>query len=223
MTRILLSSSIVSFARGVLKPAPTYAGCRIVRHLQGWIVQSRSHSASARAAFGIAPEAIAPAAQSVHHHAPFTLFTLTKCRMLGARNQVGLTNDQIQRCLQTWEFLCGKVQRPLDLSEAARHGSRTRYDERRRVVILGADAYPGTGKSANSRLSMLACLAHELAHMLRALRGFKRPLTLPDLCLDEAETSIYAAFLKNVWPRDREDLVEDARDRLIEWLAFPKE
>lgn len=142
--------------------------------------------------------------------------------MLGERNYVGLTDEQIQRCMETWDFLCGKVERELDPSEAARHGSRTRYDEQRRAVILGADAYPGTGLSANARLSMPACLAHELAHMLRAARGFKRPLTVPDRYLDEAETSIYASFLKNVWPRDRADLVEDARDRLIDWLAFPR-
>jgi hypothetical protein len=88
---------------------------------------------------------------------------------------------------------------------------------------LGADAYPGMGQSANSRMSVLACLAHELAHMRRAGRGFRRPLTPPDGFLDEAETSIYASFFKYVPLRDREDLVEDARDRLFDWLAFPKE
>lgn len=142
--------------------------------------------------------------------------------MLGARNYIGLTEEQIQRCKETWEFLCGRSEIQLDTSAAWQHGSRTRYDERRREVILGADAYPGSGTSANSRLSLLACLAHELAHLRRANRGFRRPLTLPDRHLDEAETSIYASFLRNVWPHDREDLIEDARDRLIDWLAFPK-
>jgi hypothetical protein len=68
---------------------------------------------------------------------------------------------------------------------------------------------------------VLACLAHELAHMRRANRGFRRPLSLPDRHLDEAETSIYGSFLRNVFARDRADLVEDARDRLIDWLASP--
>lgn len=143
--------------------------------------------------------------------------------MLGARNRIGLTDHQIKHCQETWEFLCGRVKRELDPSEAHRHGSRTRYDERRRAVILGADAYPGAGQSANSRMSVLACLAHELAHMRRAARGFRRPLTPPDSYLDEAETSIYASFLKEVWPHDRADLIEDARDRLIDWLAVTKE
>lgn len=142
--------------------------------------------------------------------------------MLGARNHVGLTDEQILRCRTIWEFLCGRFYVELDWSEAGDHGSRTRYDERRRKVILGADAYPGSGTSANSRLSVLACLAHELAHLRRAKRGFRRPLSLPDRHLDEAETSIYASFFRNVWSRDREDLIEDARDRLIDWLAFPR-
>ena len=84
-------------------------------------------------------------------------------------------------------------------------------------------AASGGTATSNARLSMPACLAHELAHLLRAARGFKRPLTVPDVHLDEAETSIYASFLKNVRLRDREDLVEDARDRLIGWLAFHRE
>lgn len=139
--------------------------------------------------------------------------------MLGARNRVGLTDDQIRSCVRVWSVLCSNSPRLLDLSEAARHGSRTRYDERRRVVILGADAFNGTGPGANARMSMQACLAHELAHMIRAEMGFNRPLVPPDSWLDEAETSIHASFLRPVSPREREDLVEDARDRLIDWLA----
>jgi hypothetical protein len=33
------------------------------------------------------------------------------------------------------------------------------------MVYLGADALPGDGIDANARLSTLACLAHELAHV----------------------------------------------------------
>lgn len=139
--------------------------------------------------------------------------------MLGARNRVGLTDDQIRSCVRVWSVLCGDIPRLLDLSEASRHGSRTRYDERRRVVILGADAYCGSGPSANARMSVQACLAHEFAHLLRAEMGFNRPLDAPDGYLDEAETSIFASFIEGVTRQDREDLVEDARDRLIDWLA----
>jgi hypothetical protein len=44
--------------------------------------------------------------------------------------------------------------------------------------------------------------------------------TLPDVLLDEAETSLRASFTSPLSPKDREDLVEDARDRLIQWLAL---
>ena len=40
------------------------------------------------------------------------------------------------------------------------------------------------------------------------------------MLLDEAETSLRASFTSILSPKDREDLVEDARDRLIQWLAL---
>lgn len=138
--------------------------------------------------------------------------------MLGARNRIGLTERQIRSCLETWDVLC-EIPRPLDVSHATLHGSRTRYDQDRDLVILGADAFQGSGATANARMSMMACLAHELAHLLRFEMGFDRPFTVPDVYLDEAETSIFASFLNSVNLRDREDLVEDARDRAMDWLA----
>jgi len=38
--------------------------------------------------------------------------------------------------------------------------------------------------------------------------------------LDEAETSLRAAFTSILRRKNRQDLVEDARDRLIQWLAL---
>lgn len=43
---------------------------------------------------------------------------------------------------------------------------------------------------------------------------------MPDVLIDEAETSLDAAFHTALNPKDREDLIEDARDRLIEWLTL---
>lgn len=88
------------------------------------------------------------------------------------------------------------------------------------TVFLGADALPGEGLDANARLSTLACLAHELAHAERFLLGYRRLTDLPDVLLDEAETSLRASFTSVLSLKDREDLVEDARDRLIQWLAL---
>lgn len=139
--------------------------------------------------------------------------------MLGGRNLHGLTSQQIDRCIEIWEVLCGERARPFDVSEAMRHGSHTRFVQGRRVVVLGADAYPGSGAGANSRMSVLACLAHELAHAERFELGYDRPFEQPDSFLDEAETSLRASFTAVLARRDREDLIEDARDRLIDWLA----
>jgi hypothetical protein len=137
------------------------------------------------------------------------------------RNQIGLTQRQIEFCLQAWELLCeGASQRKLVISKAAQHGSCTYFSENDNVVYLGANVYPGEGIDANSRMSMLACLAHELAHAERFELEFRRPIDLPDILIDEAETSLHASFMTRITAKDREDLIEDARDRLIQWLAI---
>jgi len=53
--------------------------------------------------------------------------------------------------------------------------------------------------------------------MLTKLRGYRRPLDMPDILIDEAETSLNASFQVVISPKDREDLIED---RLTEWLAY---
>lgn len=142
--------------------------------------------------------------------------------MLGSRNQTGLDAAQIKYCTQAWEFLCGDKLRSLDTSQAHNYGSRTRFYEQTSTVALGADAYPGVGISANSRLSVLACLAHEIAHAERFEMGYDRPFSPPDSYIDEAETSLHSSFTSVLSFRDREDLIEDARDRLIDWLAYSR-
>jgi len=72
-------------------------------------------------------------------------------------------------------------------------------------------------------MSVMACLSHELAHAERYRAGYRRPFSEPDVLIDEAETSLRACFVPALNRRDREDLVEDARDRLIQWLAYEGE
>ena len=117
-------------------------------------------------------------------------------------------------------MLCADVPVELDTSEAIQDFARTRFTEEQNKVFLGADAFPGEGVDANSRMSTLACLAHELAHAERFRLGYRRPTDLPDVLLDEAEASLRASFTSVLRTKDREDLVEDARDRLIQWLAL---
>ena len=117
-------------------------------------------------------------------------------------------------------MLCADRPIELDTSEATQNSSRTRFNEDQNKVFLGADALPGEGVDANSRMSTLACLGHELSHAERFWLGYRRPTELPDVLLDEAEASLRASFASVLRMKDREDLVEDARDRLIRWLAL---
>lgn len=139
---------------------------------------------------------------------------------LSQRSVNGLSRLEIERCQATWEALCAAAKHsiPLDVSEADITGSLTRFVEERNEVVLGANVEPGQGYDANTRLSRMACLAHELAHALRYQRGYRRPHALPDMLRDEAEASLEASFNEALSPSEVMDLVEDARDRLIKWL-----
>lgn len=141
--------------------------------------------------------------------------------MLPRRNQHPLRDEQIAYCERAWSVLkAAGPAVPLDVSRARQRATFTGYSETHRRVFLGANAYPEIGAvDANSRLSALSCLAHEYAHAERHLMGFERPHQLPDVLLDEAETSVHASFYPVLGWADREDLIEDARDRLIQWLA----
>ena len=142
--------------------------------------------------------------------------------ILAGRNQVGLSEREIEYCQKAWRLLCGDKEIGLVTANASKHSSRTYFNEKDARVYLGADVKPGTGVEANARMSVLACLAHELAHADRSDRGFLRPIELPDCLIDEAETSLHASFNPVLNPKDREDLVEDARDRLTQWFVERK-
>lgn len=135
------------------------------------------------------------------------------------RNTAGLTPRQIDQCQLAWDFLGGEEFCHLDVSEAHNHNSRSRYIEATRCVKLGADAFPGLGIGARTQMSLLACLAHELAHAKRHQMGFARPAVPPHSLLDEAETSIHASFEIGLTESERCLLVEDAHDQVGSWLT----
>ena len=137
--------------------------------------------------------------------------------MLSSRNRTGLTEREIKRCEQIWVLLDGGECCTLITSETGRSGSRTRFSQTTNFVYLGADVMPGSGIHARSRMSEIACLAHELAHAQRFRMGIDRPIEQPDVFLDEAEASLHASFLLNVGFIDRRNLVEDARFQIAEW------
>lgn len=139
--------------------------------------------------------------------------------MLSSRNQEGLTEREIERCEQIWEVLGGNERCPLDASQAAASGSRTRFNQTQDVVFLGTDVMPGRGVEARSRMSEMACLAHELAHAQRFHLGIDRPDTETANAVDEAEASLHASFMQPLSITDRHDLMEDARNQITRGLA----
>lgn len=144
--------------------------------------------------------------------------------MLSSRNEQGLTLAQIQTCVEAWSALGGDSVCELDTSLAQQSGSRTAFFEDRNAVVLGADAYPSRwttlGSNARSRMSVLACLAHELAHAQRYNRGYLRPFDRLSYLIEEAQTSLDASFELILDAQDRRDLVEDAHDLTAEWLKI---
>lgn len=145
--------------------------------------------------------------------------------MIEGRNEQGLTERQIEHCRAAWAVL--SATRPgvtLDTGRARESCSLTGYSEASRTVYLGANVFPNLGSVfATARMSMMACLAHELAHAERHALGFARPAFLPDVLLDEAEASLHASFHEAVRPRDRKDLVESAHERILRWLDLTRE
>jgi hypothetical protein len=141
--------------------------------------------------------------------------------LVSGRNQNGLSGREIEQCREIWRQLCGDEERDLVTMEASKHSSRTYFSEVDGLVHLGADVLPAKGvvAIANARMSPLACLAHELSHAERFERGYQRPFDLPDKLIDEAEASLHASFVSILSLKDREDLIEDAKDRLVQWLA----
>ena len=139
--------------------------------------------------------------------------------MNGIRGRTALDQTQIERCKQIWTVLGGSKFCNIDFSEATLHCSKTRFSETHNLVFVGADVVPGRSTDARSRMSELACLAHELAHAERFRYRFVRPVELPDKLLDEAEASLHASWYIPLNESDRFCLVDDARGQLTRWLS----
>jgi hypothetical protein len=142
--------------------------------------------------------------------------------MNGSRGKDALNDRQIEMCREIWEVLGGDHICELDFSDAMKHGSQTRFNQAKNRVFVGADVMPGRLMvDARSRMSPMACLAHELAHAERYNKyGFDRPLEMPDKLRDEAEASLLASWNPSLNKNDKSCLVEDDRDQLITWLAM---
>lgn len=99
-------------------------------------------------------------------------------------------------------------------SETSFHGSREANDGPFSFLVISPDVYPWPyqNRTANQRISMRGCIAHELAGHWRAyLRGTTK--TIRDL--EEAQASIRASkFGIGLSDKERKDLFEDGLNRL---------
>jgi hypothetical protein len=58
----------------------------------------------------------------------------TSMMLTARRNQIGLTERQIEYCLKAWAVLCADSPLELDTYEARQHSSRKRFNEEQNKV-----------------------------------------------------------------------------------------
>lgn len=86
--------------------------------------------------------------------------------------------------------------------------------EKFHYLVIGTDAYPieGNNNSANERITVRGCMAHEVIGHYEA---WKKGTTQNNMILEEAQASIRAAkFGIDLTDEERQDLMQDAMDRL---------
>jgi hypothetical protein len=131
----------------------------------------------------------------------------------GKRNETPLTETQkIEAEMAAREQgFTGEIMQS-DNSFTAFHGSVE--GERFFYLVIGTDAYPAeqAGNTPNERISMRACMAHEVVGHYRA---WERGTTNPSKPLEEAQASIRASkFGIGLSDEEREILFQDAMERL---------
>ncbi len=127
----------------------------------------------------------------------------------GHRNEVPLTEEQVNRCIE-YAVELGMPREQIAYRDTYWTGYNPAFD----ILLLGTDAFPNPlSETANGRLSYRASIAHEIVgHRESTFRGTARAKDDP---LDEAQASLRASrFAPGLTDEDRELLIQDARDRL---------
>ena len=132
----------------------------------------------------------------------------------GHRNEIPLTTEQISKAEEAAkrQGYDGDIYYS-DYSNTSFHGS-TESEEPFHYLVIGTDAYPSSGphRSANDRISLDGCMAHEVkGHYETWKRGTIQPVEV----LDEAQASIRASkYGIGLSQKEREMLYQDAIERL---------
>lgn len=131
----------------------------------------------------------------------------------GKRYENPLTNEQIETARKeaVKQGYTGDILYSSN-SNTAFHG--TVEGEKFHYLVIGTDAYPieGNNNSANERITVRGCMAHEVIGHYEA---WKKGTTQNNMILEEAQASIRAAkFGIDLTDEERQDLMQDAMDRL---------
>ncbi len=131
----------------------------------------------------------------------------------GKRNEQPLTEIQIKETIAAIrkQGYLGDVTYS-EYSNTSFHGSRE--GQTYHYVVIGTDAYPNSnmGSSANERITVNGCAAHEI---IGHYETWKKGTALDDIILDEAQASIRASkFGIGLSDEERDILMTDALERL---------
>ncbi len=140
----------------------------------------------------------------------------------GSRNKAPLRQGHIKECKDTWAVLGGRRRGVRLVFDKSSKKFRTRYDYTKKVVYVGTDVLPLPSSMCllpHSQLSILACLAHELAHAERHRMGIDRPFIGVGALIEEAEACLHAAFYPALSEEDRNTLYKCAQHILSEVLT----
>jgi len=127
------------------------------------------------------------------------------------RNIIPLTAPEISDCQTAW-FVISRGACILDVSEATRPNSDTRFEPLHNRVFLGADVMPGQSSYRTlDELSYTAVLAHEFTHFVR------HGATLSNYVLEEVATHVQAAETPTLGLDDRCGLIRCAEEILMDY------
>ncbi|MEM8676920.1 MAG: hypothetical protein AAGF83_24160 [Cyanobacteria bacterium P01_G01_bin.67] len=156
--------------------------------------------------------------------APMSLQSKFNQVSLGGRNTQPLTPKQVSE-VKAYSIVLGIPPNVLRFSDSMNTSYGNIFGTK--ILYVGCDVAPlasppVSGITANSRITIKACLAHEwIGHHNAEVvgcsfnRGSNAALSLVDVALDEAQASIRAArFAPNLEPTERYTLCRDAISRL---------
>ncbi|MDR2869451.1 MAG: hypothetical protein LBV04_03280 [Deferribacteraceae bacterium] len=132
------------------------------------------------------------------------------------RNTQALSQAQIDYCETVWDVLKeGHDFIRLDCTRASQPASLTSYKPDDKTIYVGANVFPAINTTdPHASLSVLACLAHELAHAERDKLCIRRNMQGIEYYIEEVEACLHASCYLVLNDYDRQQLYLCASDIL---------